>query len=125
MAAPMVSSRVDLDRLSPDSLARLRSKLFRELSAQTAHGAVCRAMSADLTGHTDVDSILAREGADASAARSEDAVREIQAALERLDSGTYGICDRCGGAIRLQRLEAIPYARLCVGCHGHRPGILR
>jgi RNA polymerase-binding transcription factor DksA len=121
----MVSSSVDLDRLSPESLARLRSKLLGELSAQTAHGAACRAIAADLLGHADVDSILARAGADASAARSDDAVREIQAALERLDAGTYGTCDRCGDAIRLQRLEAIPYARLCVGCHGRRPGILR
>ena len=69
--------------------------------------------------------VLAREGAEASAARADDAIREIQAALVRVEAGTYGTCERCDGTIRLPRLEAIPYARLCVDCHGHRGGILR
>jgi RNA polymerase-binding transcription factor DksA len=39
---------------------------------------------------------------------------EIDAALARLDAGTYGICEACGRPIEPERLEAIPYARLCV-----------
>ncbi len=43
-------------------------------------------------------------------------VREIDAALERIDAGTYGICVRCGQPIPEERLAAVPYAVLCVPC---------
>jgi RNA polymerase-binding transcription factor DksA len=43
-------------------------------------------------------------------------VQEIREALERLHNGTFGSCESCGHAIPLERLKAIPYARLCVGC---------
>ena len=38
----------------------------------------------------------------------------IEAALARIDDGTYGVCERCGRAIEPERLEAIPYATLCI-----------
>jgi DnaK suppressor protein len=41
---------------------------------------------------------------------------EVVDALERLDSGSYGKCERCGATIPIERLEAIPTARLCVTC---------
>jgi DnaK suppressor protein len=40
----------------------------------------------------------------------------IDAALERLDRGEFGICEECGEAIPLKRLEAIPWAACCVPC---------
>jgi DnaK suppressor protein len=43
---------------------------------------------------------------------------EIDAALERVSAGTYGICERCGGAIGEGRLEARPVARTCIRCAG-------
>lgn len=43
-------------------------------------------------------------------------VREIDAALERLEAGTYGVCVRCGRPIPEERLTALPYAVLCVPC---------
>ena len=42
--------------------------------------------------------------------------REIEAALARIDDGTYGTCNRCGKPIPEERLEAVPYATLCVEC---------
>jgi len=39
---------------------------------------------------------------------------EIEAALQRIDAGTYGICDGCGKPIGAERLAAIPWARLCI-----------
>lgn len=42
--------------------------------------------------------------------------RRIEAALERLDAGKYGICERCGKPINPRRLEALPYVTLCVDC---------
>lgn len=44
------------------------------------------------------------------------ALREIKSALEKLKEGTYGRCERCGKAIGVKRLEAMPSARLCVKC---------
>ena len=43
-------------------------------------------------------------------------IREIEEALERLRAGAYGSCDRCRRPIPRERLEAIPYARLCLVC---------
>jgi DnaK suppressor protein len=40
----------------------------------------------------------------------------IQAALARLDAGTYGICDTCGETISAARLTAMPMAHRCVAC---------
>lgn len=39
---------------------------------------------------------------------------EIDAALARIDEGTYGICQRCGNPIGRERLEALPWATLCI-----------
>lgn len=43
-------------------------------------------------------------------------VEEVQAALNRIDEGTFGTCMNCGGPIPEERLEAIPYAPYCVQC---------
>lgn len=48
-------------------------------------------------------------------AQEHDALEEIEAALERIDAGTYGICGMSGEKIPKPRLEAIPFARLTVG----------
>ena len=39
---------------------------------------------------------------------------EVERALTRIDEGTYGVCEACGKQIGDDRLEAQPYARLCV-----------
>ncbi len=44
----------------------------------------------------------------------------IEEALERMQNGEYGICNDCGDKIPRGRLEAIPYAKLCVGCKEKR-----
>lgn len=41
---------------------------------------------------------------------------DVIKALEAIGSGTYGKCERCGNEIPVERLEAIPTARLCVSC---------
>lgn len=41
-------------------------------------------------------------------------LEEIEAALGRIDDGTYGICRICGRPIDEERLEAVPYATLCI-----------
>jgi len=46
----------------------------------------------------------------------EDTLEQIEASLERIEDGTYGQCEECGVKIPKTRLNAIPYATLCVKC---------
>ena len=45
---------------------------------------------------------------------------EIDAALSKIDSGRYEICDMCGGEIGVERLAARPASLICVRCAGRR-----
>ena len=47
---------------------------------------------------------------------SEQILAEIDAALKRIDDGTYGICTNRGEQISAERLEALPWATLCIDC---------
>jgi DnaK suppressor protein len=48
--------------------------------------------------------------------RDRDKLQAIEDALERIDSGAYGICEMCEEEIAPERLEALPFTRLCVMC---------
>jgi len=48
--------------------------------------------------------------------QEQDALYEIEEAIKRIDSGTYGVCEMSGKAIPHPRLEAIPFARCTVEC---------
>lgn len=41
---------------------------------------------------------------------------DVRAALAKFEEGTYGKCEDCGKPIDPERLEALPYAKLCVAC---------
>jgi DnaK suppressor protein len=56
-----------------------------------------------------MERVVTAEGLDRLAA-------EIDRALAKLEEGTYGLCDACGGEIAGERLEALPWATLCVAC---------
>jgi len=43
-------------------------------------------------------------------------LHEVDAALDRMNAGKYGSCESCGQPIPEDRLEARPYARLCMAC---------
>ena len=43
-------------------------------------------------------------------------LEQIEAALVRIDNGSHGRCEECGKSIARARLDAIPYAALCVKC---------
>ena len=53
---------------------------------------------------------------------SEHVLSEIEGALRRIEDGTYGQCTNCGRQIPEERLEARPYATLCIDCQRHREG---
>jgi len=48
-------------------------------------------------------------------------IRQIEAALERMDAGEYGICAKCGDDISPDRLDILPYTPLCHTCAGAKP----
>jgi DnaK suppressor protein len=48
--------------------------------------------------------------------RDREKLQAIEEALERIRAGTYGICDMCEEEIAPERLEALPFTRLCVSC---------
>lgn len=43
-----------------------------------------------------------------------DLMEKIDRALGRIESGTYGLCERCGRPIEKPRIKALPYASLCI-----------
>jgi len=43
-------------------------------------------------------------------------IEEVNAALERIEQGTFGQCEGCRQAIAAERLEAVPYTRYCINC---------
>ena len=47
---------------------------------------------------------------------SQTVLGEIDAALARIEDGTYGTCTNCGNEIPVERLEAYPWASLCIDC---------
>lgn len=55
-----------------------------------------------------------RELDDGLGENAEHLLAEIDAALQRIDQGTFGICVVCGGPIGEERLDAVPYATLCI-----------
>ena len=46
----------------------------------------------------------------------EEGVRNIDIALEKIEEGTFGVCELCAKKINKERLKAVPYAKLCIDC---------
>jgi RNA polymerase-binding transcription factor DksA len=78
------------------------------------------------TNGSDLDHNFADSGqvaAEVGEARSlagslEDQLAAVQQALDRIDDGTYGLCQHCGQPIADARLEAMPETRWCINCAG-------
>jgi len=47
-------------------------------------------------------------------------LRELEDALDRLEEGTYGICEECGTPINVERLKVLPFTTYCVQCQERR-----
>src|SRR6188768_2811311 len=109
------------DAVARTRLEKLRAETLERLTAlRGEHRAVVdasRDSNAD-DEHDPEGATIAFERAqvDALARDAERHVEEVDAALARLDDGTYGVCERCGRPIPQERLEARPSARKCVSC---------
>ena len=65
-------------------------------------------------GNFDQELILSLLGSE------KDALDQIDGALEQIEDGSYGRCEECGEPIPKPRLEAIPYAAVCIQCASRR-----
>jgi DnaK suppressor protein len=122
MRTSLQLSPVRESQLSEERRAELRGLLVAETATQAARRAQHDALIAQVRDLTDADSVLERELAEAGAARAEATLADVQHALERLEDGTYGSCEGCAAPLPFERLEVIPWARLCVACPGRRAG---
>ncbi len=113
MVAPVLVSSSALPAVA---IVALESMLREELGAQRDQVADHEATVHELTGSSDPDSVFARDIAERAMNHALGVIAEIEHALDRISTATYGTCEHCGGAIASARLEALPYARTCVSC---------
>jgi DnaK suppressor protein len=93
-----------LERMEEDTLKKSQRDLSGDLSGYSLH------MADVATDNFD------REFALSLLANEQDIMYEMDEALERIQSGTYGDCELCSKPILEKRLKAIPYARNCTSC---------
>ncbi len=101
--------------------ARLNSE-FAQLEAEVSGGQERRDGSPfgkreeEATESAELEKRLALEG------RIRAQLTEVNRALEKVDEGSYGTCDRCQLPIGKERLEALPWANLCLKCKAETAG---
>lgn len=96
--------RGDVNQMADAALRKSRSEANGDLSSMPIHMAD---IGTDNFEQEFTLSLMQNEG---------DALSQIEAALERIEDDTFGDCEECGAKIAKARLNAIPYARLCIKC---------
>jgi len=89
----------------------------RELNARIAD--LLRDVAVQAEPDDEGDAAIQNYSTDWAAAaldRARRTLREVEAALARINAGNYGVCGVCETSIPKARLEALPWARLCVNC---------
>ena len=69
--------------------------------------------------------VMDQEQAFLHASQGSDYLRQLEEALKRVEDGTYGVCEECGGKIPAKRLEAALAAGLCVACKSKQEKLQR
>jgi DnaK suppressor protein len=111
--------------LSPDRMERLRKALIEERDQLQADmngldtEMLVNDTNAGVGNHPAEDaSLMYEQEAFVSLRRNDRSqLEQVEHALERMERGTYGICQRCGREIDFARLKAKPEAALCMDCH--------
>jgi len=94
----------NLDALAGDNLKRSPIEASGDISAHSTH------MADQGTDNFD------RELALNLASSRQESLYDIEDAIRRIDEGSYGACETCGGAIERPRLRALPFAKKCMTC---------
>ncbi|RZU37957.1 TraR/DksA family transcriptional regulator [Streptomyces sp. BK022] len=114
------------DPWTPEEVAEARAELAAEADRlrteiSTSEASLVGMMrdSADGAGDDEADTgskNITREHELALAANAREMLSQTERALERMDAGTYGLCENCGNPIGKARMQAFPRATLCVEC---------
>ena len=96
--------RGDVSTMADAALRKTRAEASGDLSSMPIHMAD---LGTDAFEQEFTLSLMACE---------EGTLGQVEQALERIRSRTYGTCEDCGGVIAKKRLEAIPFASLCIRC---------
>ncbi|MBA2297832.1 MAG: TraR/DksA C4-type zinc finger protein [Actinobacteria bacterium] len=111
---------IDTDRFR-DSLREHRERLLDAIEHHDIGGSSLTAETGELSGSTS-DNHLADAASETyerelDEGLEEDAqtqLREVDDALARIEEGSYGTCTACGKEIPAERLEAVPWTKLCI-----------
>jgi RNA polymerase-binding protein DksA len=96
--------RGDLDQMTDEALRRSQSETSGNLSNVPLH-------MADLgTENYDQEFTLGL------IENEQETLDQVQSALKRIESGTFGRCEECGEPIAKPRLQALPYTKHCIQC---------
>jgi RNA polymerase-binding transcription factor DksA len=113
----MTTTKIELH----DVLLKLREDLTNNLQQMED------AKSLDITGtgytnhQADDATAVYDQTADASAYKAaQTRLRQVDEAIAKYQTGTYGTCENCGREIDIARLEAMPYTPLCLRCAENR-----
>lgn len=102
--------RGDVTAMAEAALSKTRSDMCGDLSSMPIHMA-------------DVGSDNYEQEFTLSLMQSEEeALDQIESALERIEDGVYGACVECDGRISKKRLNAIPYTPFCIKCASQLEG---
>jgi RNA polymerase-binding transcription factor len=126
IAKPVRRAKPKLDRKMlaavEKSLKQMQSELEQELAE--IEEAAFNVSQSEMSGEVGYDEDYADAGSftferekDLSIANNvQDLLAKIARSLEKINEGTYGICESCGQPIESARLKALPHALLCVSC---------
>lgn len=114
------------DPWTPEEVAEARTELTTEAvrlrtEIEASENALAGLMrdSGDGAGDDEADTgtkNITREHELALAANAREMLEQTERALQKLDAGTYGLCENCGNPIGKARMQAFPRATLCVEC---------
>ena len=96
--------RGDVNQMADAALNKSRSEANGDLSSMPIHMAD---IGSDNFEQEFTLSLMQSEGG---------TLEQIESALERIEDGEYGQCEECGARIPKTRLNALPYATMCVKC---------
>jgi RNA polymerase-binding transcription factor DksA len=96
--------RGDVSTMADAALRKTRSEASGDLSSMPIHMAD---IGSDAYEQEFTLSLMANE---------EETLDLVEQALERIRGRRFGVCEECGGVIAKKRLEAIPFAALCIRC---------
>jgi len=103
-----------------DRLLKLREELQAMVVTSDESAAVVELDQSKVGRLSRMDAMQAQAMAKASGQRREAMLRNIEAALQRIDDGDYGLCRDCDAPIDPRRLEFDPTALRCIECESKR-----